>query len=320
MDSLTIFWIVVAVAIVVVIALFVHKRLKMAKDPRYAAEVAKKAAAREFERQQKRLQRAEYRVKKARYEEAIAPEKNDLLKAKREYNARIDRREDELNKLIRARDKEIRDQQRVITDIEKRYGQHLATVGKARLFVDHLALDNVDVVMNETLFAEIRLGADLLAYGGRYKEFSFFEVDPEVQRASEPSGLIGGIGDSGAPWPVAVVPSLFFLFIYGTAVEYGGQKVNACIPLDEKTLQDGQNFEAFLNDTASKAQTTQRRKEREISEARGRLAEIENDTQAIDAAKAALERERENRRDIDVAQKAYEEAQIKAQADLDFKP
>ncbi len=318
MDPLVAFGIIAAV-IVLLIALVVLRRFKMARDPEYAAKVNKKKAARELERQKRRLERAQMRIRRAKYEEAIAPAKRELLKAKQEHNARIARREDELHRLIKEHDKAIRDQEKLINEIEKKYSQYLDSVGNVKLFRDRLAVRDRVIRMNPTIFAELRLGADILSYGGRYSEFSF-EADPEAESISGSGTMIGGIGVPEYPWPVSVDPKFHYLFIYGRAQELGGEHVNICIPLDERAYSGGQSFEAQLNQTAERSETMDRRRARELEEARIRLEEIKADTSGIDGVRAAIERERENKGGVEAAQRNLEAAEARAQKELDYKP
>ncbi len=319
MDPLFALGMIILIVIVVAVVLTVLKRVKMARDPEYAAQVNKKRAAKELERQKRKMERAQLKIKRAKYEEAIAPAKHDLLRAKQDYNSRVERREDDLHRAIKDHDKAIRDQEKLISEIEKKYSQYLESVGNVKLFLDRIAILDEVVAMNSTMFAEIRLGDDLLTYGGRYPEF-FFEEDPEAGAINGPGTLIGGIGAPSSPWPVAVDPRFHYLFVYGSALEYGGRQINICIPLDDKVRGDGEKFAFQFNQTAERAETTDRRRARELEEARARLDEIRSDTRGIEDLKLAVEREKENRGDIEVAQRKLEEAEMRAQEELDFRP
>ena len=317
MDPLIIILIIVIIAVV---AFFVWRFLKQSRDPEYAAQMSKKRAAKDIERQQRKLERAEQRALRARYEEAIAPAKADLLKAKQDYNSRIKRREDDLNKLQREHDRAIRDQEKAITEIEKRYSQHLITVNGIKLFADRISTREATVAINNTFFAEIKTGEELLNFGGKY---SAFTIEQPVEGGEPPlSGgtALGGIGVPEFPWRIIVNPEASYLFIMGTVVESGNEQFNMCVVLDARNRDDAAKLMEMLNQTSEKADTIERRKIKEIEDARNQLEQMKADTSALEEAEEALHREREDNAAVEDAQARYEEAQRQAQEETGYVP
>lgn len=319
MDPLLVFGIIVLIVAVVLVAAFVLKRVKMARDPEYAARVNRRKAARELERQQRRMEKAQLRIKRAKYEEAIAPAKSELLKARQDYTARIDRLENELQKLIREHDKAIRDQERVINDIDKKYSQFLAQVARVKLYRDRLVVKDAVIRMNNSIFAELQQGYEIFQYGDRYPEFEFVNKEEEGPR-STPGIMIGGVGLPDSPLPVFVEPDLCYLFVYGMAIERGGERINICIPVDTKSIDMIHSFIQQLNQTAQAAEDTERRRAQELDDAYSQLEAIKADTSQMDKKRAVIERESKDRSGIEIAQRKLAEAEEKAQQEFNYHP
>ena len=321
MDIGMIVLIIIIVVVIAGVGFFILQRKKMGSDPAYAARVSEKRAAREQERQRKRVEKAELRAKRARYNEMITPEKTALQKARQEYNGRVGRAEDELKKLNRAHDKAIRDQEKAIADVDKRYTAQVEGVGGFKLYNDRIATRDYTVAINGTLRADIATGEELLAGGdASWPEFRFIKA---VEGESKPTGagtVVGGLGRPETQLDVYVSREMSYLFVYGTAAEHGNAPINICIPLSERRIDEGTTIKESLNRLAQNVEGTRAAWQREIEDAKALLEQIRNDTAAIEDAADAVERERNNRQAVEEAEAALREAEARAQDELGYRP
>ncbi|MGI6216516.1 MAG: hypothetical protein ACOYIK_02770 [Coriobacteriales bacterium] len=314
-------FIVILVIVVVVICLFfVWRRLKMGKDPEYAARIERKKSRRNLERQRKKVEKAELKEKRAKYREAIAPAQSELNKAKQEYNQRVNKAEDLLRHATHDHDKSVHDQEKVISDIAKKYSDYVSSLGSMKLYVDRLLVGDTTIKMNTTFRAEEMRGRDILDHGSSHKEFTFREAKDEKDEPTEGGSLVGGIGTPAISWEIIARPDYCYLFITGTAVEYGSNQVAICVPLDDDNLDQGDEFMRHLNEVSDKSEQNARARENETAEAQAKLEEIKNDTAAIDAAQKALDQESANKEAMMAAQLALDEAKKKASEEFGYTP
>lgn len=316
----TILIIILVIAAVVAVAFVVLRQRRMNNDPAYAARINEKRAARAQERQRKRVEKAELRAQKARYNEAIAPAKAELQKARQEYNSRVGRREDEVKKLTREYDKAIKAQEKAIAEIEKRYTQNIVNVGGVKLFADRIATKEATIPINGTLHAYLDSAADLLSQSGQRAEFRFLEAVEGETKPTASGSVVGGIGASETQLDVYVTPAMSCMFIYGTAVDRGNVPINICVPVAEKHLGDAHSFVESLNQLAENFEATMRKKDQELEDAAAELDRIREDTAAIDEARAAVERERADTQAVDAAQARFNEADLQAREQTGYNP
>ena len=320
MDPMIVFLIILIVVIIAAIGWYVMRRKRMASDPAYAERINARRAAREQERQRKRVEKAELKAKKARYNEMIAPEKSAYQQARQEYNGRVDRAEDALKKLNKDHDRAIRDQEKALNEIEKRYTAQLASVGGVKLYVDRLATREFTVAMNGTLHAETATGEELLANADARPEFRFVEAVEGETKPTSSGTIVGGLGHSETPLDIYVAREMSYLFVHGTAAEHGSEPINICMPVRESKADEAAQLRDALNDAAGRAEQTQADKAREIDEAATRLEQIREDTAAIEEAAAEVERQRADRTALDDALALLNEAEARAQEELDYHP
>lgn len=320
MDFGTVFIIIIVIVIVAAAAFFILRQKRMNNDPAYAARVNEKRAARAKERQRKKVEKAELRAQRARYQEAIAPAKSDLQKARQEYNSRVGRCEDTVKKLTREHDKAIKAQEKAINEIEKRYSQHIVSVGSVKLYADRVATKEGTFAINGTLHAYTNSAEELFAQESLRPEFRFMKaVEGEVKPTGSGS-VVGGIGKPATQLDVYLSNEMSCLFIYGTAIEQGNATINICVPVSEKHLSDSVSFRDSLNKLAENFESTMRKKDQELADASAQLEQIRNDTAAIEEAKAAVERERADTAAVDEAQRLFDEADKRAQEATGYVP
>lgn len=313
-----VFAIIIIVIIVAVAAYFIRQRTKMAGDPEYAARVTRRRADRVAGRQRKKAERAEMKVKKAKFQEAIAPEKAEYLRAKQEYNGRVDAAENELRRVTREHEKAIRDQERFIAEIEKRYSASVSSVGNLRLFRDHLATRDVTATLNGTFNAQAMNGGDFLAAAESFPEFILESISGEEVKPTAGGSIVGGVGAPEVPQRIVVDPGWDYLVVRGTVVEMGSQQLLLCIPLDERRRDDGLAMVEQLNSAAASSEENDRARQEELQSAHEMLDRLSADTEKIEEAEAALDRERADRGAIDEAQARLKKAEESAREALDY--
>ncbi len=318
MDALQVFFTIVVIALVAVAVLFIYQRIKMSRDPEYAAKVSKRMADRDLARQKRKVARAEFKVKKARYKEATAPAKAELNRAKADYNNRVKRAEDALRHANAEHEKAIRDQDKKISDITKRYSRELVAVGSTKLFVDRMEIQGSPIKLEAGFAAEVKRGTELLE-AAAYGDFRFAQT-PEDGRPSAAGVAVGGIGTPELPWEILARPDFCYLFVGGACSEYAGKPLNICVPLDDKRLDAGEKFAEQLALAAPSAADNERKRDAELAEAHVEKAQIEADTSAIAEAEAALAVERDNNQEVILAQQNLDQAEQKASIELDYRP
>lgn len=310
--------IIIIVIVVAVAGYFVRQRTKMAGDPEYAARVTRRKADRVAGRQRRKAERAEMKVKKAKFQEAIAPEKADYVRAKQEYNSRVDAAEDHLRRMTREHEKVIREQERAISDIEKRYSAQVAAIGHLKLFLDHIATRDVTAMLNGTFTAQALNGNDLLAAVGSFPEFALAPISADNMKPASGGSVIGGIGSPEEPWPVVVDPGYDYLIVRGTVVEQGSQQLLLMVPLDEKKRDDGLAMVDHINTTAASSEANDRAKQEELQAAYEVLDRLNEDTEKIEEAQEVLDRERADHQAVDEAQERLKRAEQSAREALDY--
>ncbi len=311
--------IIIILIVVGVGAYFVRQRTKMAADPEYAARVTRRKADRVAGRQRKKAERAEMKVKKAKFQEAIAPEKAEYVRAKQEYNARVDAAEGELKRATRDHERAVRDQERAIAEIEKRYSAPVASVGNLKLFLDHIATRDLTVTLNGTFTAQSMNGVDLLGAAANFPELALESISGEEVRPTSAGSTIGGVGAPESPWPVIVDPGYDYLLVRGTVVEMGSQPLLLCVPLDEKRREDGLAMVEHLNSTAASSEENDRARQDELQAAYDMLDRLNADTSRIEEAEELLERERADHQLVDEAQARLKKAEEAAREALDYR-
>ena len=319
MDSTEIAITVVVIIVVVVAVVFIFRRMKMNRDPEYAAKVSKKSADRHLKRQQKKVEKAELKVKKAQYKEMTAPARNELTRARSDYNNRVKRAEDNLRHVNSEHEKALRDADKKIADITKKYTKYLGGVGSVKLCADRLEVQDATLKLNDSFGGEVLRGADILEGGCKYAEFRFVPV-PEDGKPTPVGQVIGGIGRPELPWEIVAKPDYCYLFLKGNCAEYGGKPLTICVPLDDKKLDAGNKVVEQLKGAAPIAVNNEERRAQELEEANAEKRQIEADTHAIERAEATLAREKGNNEAVLTAQHNLEVAERNASDQLGYKP
>lgn len=318
MDAFQTFITIVIIVLVALAVLFIYQRIKMSRDPEYAAKVSKRAANRDLARQKRKVERAEMKVKRARYREATAPAKAELNRAKADYNNRVRSAEDALRHANAEHEKAVREQDKKISDIAKRYCRELASVGSVKLCVDRLEVRDSQIKLNHSFSAEVKRGAELLE-AGSHGVFRFAAV-PEDGRPTAAGQAVGGIGTPELPWDILARPDFCYLFVTGTCDDYGGKPLEVCVPLDDKRLDAGDTLAEQLAIAAPLAADNVRKREAELEEAHAEKSRVEADTAAIAEAETALAAERENNQEVIAAQQNLEQVEQAASEELGYKP
>ncbi len=318
MEPVQIFITIVVIVVVAIAVLFIYQRIKMSRDPQYAARVSKRAADRDLARQKRKVARAEMKVKKARYREATAPAIAQLNRAKADYNNRVRTAEDALRHANSEHERAVREQEKKISDIIKHYSRELATVGTLRLFVDRLEVQDSQISLNDSFKAEIKRGAELLE-DKTCGEFKFEEVTEDT-RPTTPGVPVGGIGKPEEAWVIHAKADFCYLFVEGTCSDYDGKPLEVCVPLDDKRLDAGDMFEKQLAIAAPAAADNACKRDVELEEAYEQKSQIEADTQAISQAEVKLEQEQQNNQEVIKAQQNLEQAEKAASEELGYKP
>lgn len=311
---------IIVIVVVVLVVLYLFRKMKMNRDPEFAAQQSQRMASRNLARQQRKVERAQQRVKKAKYNEAIAPAKATLNKAKQEYNMRVKKAEDNVRRVTNAREKSIREQERRINDIGKKYGEHLESLGAVRLFADRIEVRGVSIALNSTFMADMMQGTDALNNRSGRSQFHFVKPTGEGEKPNSPGSLIGGVGVPEIPWEIKAQPDFCYLFIQGTAQEYGNKQVLLCIPLDDRNLDDGDAFMKKLNETARNAEAMEEQRVAELGAAQAELERLQADMSAVDEANRQLQNERADNRAVVEAQNNLDETARQAREELDYKP
>lgn len=319
MDAFEIAITVVVIVVVVVAVLFIFKRIKMNRDPEYAAKVSKRSADRHLKRQQKKVEKAELKVKKAQYKEMTAPARNELTRAKSDYNNKVKRAEDSLRHANSEHDKALRDADKKIADITKKYTKNLGGVGAVKLYADRLEVQDATLKLNSSFSGEVLRGADILDKGCKYADFKFSAV-PEGSKPTAVGQVVGGIGRPELPWEITAKPDYCYLFLTGNCTEYGGKPLMVCIPLDDKKLDAGNKVVEQLKAAAPIAADNETRRAQELEQANAEREQIEADTSSIDRAEAALARTKDDNANVLAAQQKLDEIERQASETLGYKP
>ncbi len=318
MEPVQIFITIVVIVLAAIATLFIYQRIKMSRDPEYAAKVSKRAADRDLARQKRKVERAEMKVKKARYREATAPAIAQLNRAKADYNNRVRTAEDALRHANSEHEKAVREQEKKITDITKHYSRELSTVGTLRVFVDRLEVQDSQISLNDSFTAEIKRGAELLETQ-TYGEFKFIEATDDT-RPSTPAVPVGGIGKPEEPWSIHAKPDFCYLFVNGICSDYDDKPLEICVPLDDRRLEAGDMFAKQLAIAAPAAANNACKRDVELEEAYAEKSRIESDTQAISQAETKLAQEQQNNQEVIEAQKNLEQVEKTASEELGYKP
>jgi len=321
MDFGMILVIIIVIVVAAAAAFFILRQRRMNSDPAYAARINEKRKIRDQERQRKKVEKAELRAQKARYQEAIAPAKTGLQQARQAYNSRVGRAEDEVKKLTKEHDKAIKAQEKSITEIEKRYSQNIVNVGSVKLFADRITTKDNTIMLNSTLHAYLDAAPDLLAApNGKHSEFRFIEAVEGETKPTSSASVVGGIGQLETQLDVYLTQGMSCMFIYGTAIDRGNAPINICVPVNEKHVGDAHSFTQSLNQLAENYEATMQKKDQELQEAAATLDRIREDTAAIEQAQAAVERERADTAEVEAAQARFDEADRQARELTGYNP